>query len=106
MYFKTQNDDQLFSAFVSKKINDKNLTDCISFQIERVRSKTNSEAFDTKIELSSLLKNVSGNDITSARYGDGCGPGYDRFRNGRNIRQTDKKKKQRRLVRPKVLSGR
>ena len=45
--------------FVSRKINEKNSTEGINFQIERVRSKTNSETSDTKFELSSLLQNGS-----------------------------------------------
>ena len=86
---------------VSNRINEKNSTDGIYFQIERVRSKTNSETFDAKVELSSLLQNGSGNDITSTKHGDGFGPGYYRFGDGRNIKRTGKK-----LVRPKFLSGR
>ena len=103
-YFNNQNDDQLFNVFVSKRVNEINSTDGIYFQIERVRSKTNSETFDAKVELSSLLQNGSDNDITSTKYGDGFGPGYHRFGDGRNIKQTEKK--QRRSVRPKFYSGR
>ena len=41
-YFNAQNDNQLFNVFVSKRINEKNSTDSIHFQIERVRCKTHS----------------------------------------------------------------
>ena len=50
-YFNTQNDDQLFNVFVSKKKKNKwkNSTAGIYFQIERFRSETNSETFDAKV---------------------------------------------------------
>lgn len=50
-YFNTQNDDQLFNVFVSKKQKNKwkNSTAGIYFQIERFRSETNSETFDAKV---------------------------------------------------------
>ena len=70
-YFNTQNDDQLFNDFVSKRNKWKKSTDGIYFQIKRFRSENNSETFDAKVELSSLFRNSPGNYITSTKCGDG-----------------------------------
>ena len=45
-YFNTPNNDQLFNVFVSKMINFDNSPADIYFQIDKVKSKTNSETFD------------------------------------------------------------
>ena len=101
-YFSSQNDNQLFNVLINKQINEKSSTGGIYFQIERVRSKTNTDTCDAKVELNSLLQNGSCSDVTLTKYGDGFGPGYNMFRDGRNINQSEKK--QRRSVRPKFLS--
>ena len=83
------NNDQLLNVFLTKRINPENLTDGINFQIDRAKSKANSEKFDAN---SLLLNNGSGNDIAT-KYGNEFGSGYNRFGDGRVIKR-DKKTKQ------------
>ena len=85
-YINTLNNDQLFNAFISKRINPENSTDDIYFEIDRVRSKKNSETFDAN---SLLLQNGSCNDIAT-KYGNGFGSGQNRFRYGRVVKQDQK----------------
>ena len=56
------------------------------FQIDRVKSKTNSEAFNIN---SLLFQNGSGNDIPT-KYGNGFGSGQNRFGDGRVIKRDEK----------------
>ena len=83
-YFNTPNNDQLFNVLVSEMINfDKSPAD-IYFQIDKVKSKTNSETFDAN---SLLLQDGSSNDFTAKKYEDGFRSRQDRFRDDRITRQ-------------------
>ena len=56
-YFNIQNNDQLFNVFINKRINNKNLSDEIYFEIGRVKRNTNMKTFDKDLELGNLIQN-------------------------------------------------
>ena len=68
--------DQLFNVLVSNRINFDSSSAGIYFQIDKVKSKTNSEIFDVS---SLLFEDVSSNFFTEKKYGGGFESRQDRF---------------------------
>lgn len=56
-YFNVQNNDQFFNVYINKRINNKNLSDEIYFEIGRVKRNTNMKTFDKDLELGNLIQN-------------------------------------------------
>ena len=95
------NNDQLFNVLVSNRINLDNSSAGVYFQIDKVKSKTNSEIFDAS---SLLFEDVSSNVFPEKKNGGGFGSRQDRFGDDRITGWAETTRL--RSARLKFLSGR
>ena len=56
-YFNVRNDHQTINVFISNRVNSEEGENKILFQFDKIKSKTNNETFDAKLELENLAQN-------------------------------------------------
>ena len=64
-YFNAVNNDQIFNVFMSNRINHEEIDKGIYFQIDRVKSKTNTDTF----EANTLLQKDGKSNDNSKKFG-------------------------------------
>ena len=89
-YFNGQNSDQMFRVFLSTRINKQENEKGIYFQIDRVKSKMNEDAF----KANTLLRENDASNDSSKKFGSGYQPSENSSRHDDNDVQVSKEEKE------------
>ena len=92
----------MFKFFTSTRIIKQETEKGIYFQIDRVRNKTNQNTFEGN---ALLRQNGAGND-SSKKFGSGYRPSANSYRHDNDVQGSERRKTNRKLAKPRFLSGR
>ena len=76
-FFNKSDKDHMFNVFVSKRIKDEEQSGKILFEIESLKTQTNSETYSAVTE----LKNLTGNGLLNVRTNATTATGFSTFEN-------------------------